>query len=143
MTENGPCAWSPMSTSDTPICTGCEETARDIAEAVLNYDLPGKLVREERPDEFAIDDDGNVIVLDTWQRNDESIMLRLMMASCTVSIETVAAWTLEQARLADAWACATMLSASDHDDIVVPPRPDFLPPYDSASSRNPITGELA
>lgn len=38
------------------------------------------------------------------------------------------AWTQEQRDVAYDWAMRVHLKASDNEDVVVPPRPDFLPP---------------
>jgi hypothetical protein len=50
----------------------------------------------------------------------------LRLVNQDVSYETVTNWTPERLRDAHAWAVATHLSASDND-VVVPPRPGFLP----------------
>jgi len=50
----------------------------------------------------------------------------LMLASVEVPIAAVAAWTSEERRAADDWASASVLYASDNDDIVVPPIPDHV-----------------
>lgn len=42
-------------------------------------------------------------------------------------IAVVATWTPEAMQAAMEWAACTHLYASDNDDVVVPPRPDFLP----------------
>jgi hypothetical protein len=79
---------------------------------------------------FAISDDGVMTALPAWPRNDHTTSLRLMMASITVDEATIATWTDNQCREADVWYCSVHLSASDNDDIQVPPKPDFLPEYD-------------
>lgn len=79
---------------------------------------------------FAVSDDGVMTALPAWPRNDNATMLRLLMASVTVAEGTIATWTDEQCREADVWSCSVHLSASDNDDIQVPPKPVFLPDYD-------------
>jgi hypothetical protein len=81
----------------------------------------------QREEEFAISDDGIVTALPTWKRDNEAIFMRLHLTSAYPTDEEVASWTDDQAREADIWACAAMLSASDNDDIQVPVRPAFLP----------------
>jgi ribosome modulation factor len=44
-----------------------------------------------------------------------------------VDAATVESWTLEQRAQVQEYAAAVHLSASDNDDVIVPPRPDFLP----------------
>jgi hypothetical protein len=79
---------------------------------------------------FAVSDDGVMTALPAWPRNDHATMLRLLMASVTVHETIIATWTDEQCREADVWSCSVHLSASDNDDIQVPPKPAFLPDYD-------------
>lgn len=78
---------------------------------------------------FVISDDGVMIALPAWPRNDHATSLRLMMASITVDEATIATWSDDQCREADVWACSVHLSASDNDDIQVPSKPAFLPDY--------------
>lgn len=42
------------------------------------------------------------------------------------SLDAIAAWSPEQSKQAQEWAAAVHLHASDNDDVVVPPKPDFL-----------------
>lgn len=76
---------------------------------------------------FAVSDDGVMIALPAWPRNDHTTMLRLMMAGITVDESAIATWNDDQCRDADVWSCSVHLSASDNDDIRVPHKPDFLP----------------
>lgn len=93
--------------------------------------------------DYDIDDDGVMTALPTWQRDNKSTFLRLQLVAVGPIEEAIVAdWTDEQVRQADIWAWTTHLSASDHDDIQVPPRPPHVPsfaPHDPA--RNPVTGE--
>lgn len=93
-----------------------------------------------------IDVEGGVqmVALETWKRDSHATYLRLMLVSADVDEATVAGWTDEQCKAADVWACSTHLSASDHDDIVVPERPAFVPllPPGGLAGRHPITGEI-
>lgn len=92
--------------------------------------------------DFDISDDGVMIALPTWQRNNEGTFLRLMLVDGHATTEAdVAGWTDEQCQQADIWAWTSHLSASDNDDIKVPLRPDFLRPGDHTANRHPITGE--
>ena len=67
----------------------------------------------------------------------------LALASTYVPSEQIAGWTAEQRDIAEAWACAAYLSASDNEDVEVPPRPDFLPPAWSPDDLRPpaVRGE--
>jgi hypothetical protein len=62
-----------------------------------------------------------------FDRNDEITRDFLEMVSMNVPIETIGTWTDEQVRLAEEYASAVHLNASDNDDVVIPPRPAFLP----------------
>lgn len=53
----------------------------------------------------------------------------LGMVDVSVTPEQVATWTREQRAAADDWAAKTHLHASDNDDVVVPPKPEFLNQY--------------
>lgn len=57
----------------------------------------------------------------------EALQVCLILVGLEPSLETIATWSTEQQRLALEWASATHFRASDNDDVVVPPRPDFLP----------------
>ncbi len=97
--------------------------------------------QQERFD-FDISDDGVMTALPSWQRDDKGTFLRLMLVDGHATTQAdIASWTDEQCQQADIWSWTTHLSASDHDDIKVPPRPDFLRPGDHAAGRHPITGE--
>jgi hypothetical protein len=51
----------------------------------------------------------------------------LSLVGVTVTAERIHdTWTAGQRDKAEAWASAMHLSANDHDDVVVPPRPEFL-----------------
>ncbi len=76
---------------------------------------------------FDITDAGEVVALDGWESDHVAIELRLLQASVEATQETIAGWTDDQCRQADCWAIAVQFNASDHDDIQVPPKPDFLP----------------
>lgn len=62
-----------------------------------------------------------------WRRDPRGTWLRLAMVSVEMSEEAVAAWSDEQLQLADCYCMSVHLSAGDHDDVIVPPRPDFIP----------------
>lgn len=47
-------------------------------------------------------------------------------AITTDRLAWISRWTSEQMEAAAAWAGATHMHASDHDDVVIPPRPVFL-----------------
>lgn len=51
----------------------------------------------------------------------------LLLVNVTVSASEIATWSAEQVQAAADWASAVHLSASDNDDVVVPPKPEFLP----------------
>lgn len=50
----------------------------------------------------------------------------LSLVDVSVTAEQAAGWTRAQRKQAVQWAAATHLSASDNDDVEVPPRPAFL-----------------
>ena len=66
-----------------------------------------------------------------WQRDNEAVLCALLLTSVAITPEAIAAWSDEQARLAQEWAIALHYHASDNDNVVVPPRPSFL---DAAST---------
>jgi hypothetical protein len=103
--------------------------ARDENAFPVRYffecELPAKATEPEA--DFDITKAGEVVALSTWKRNNESIFLRLLLVDADPNEEMIASWTDEQARLADCYAVAAHLSASDNDEIQVPPRPEFIP----------------
>lgn len=64
---------------------------------------------------------------DPWTRDPESTQGLLTLVGLEPSLDTIATWTDEQCQQAEAWAAAAHVNASDNDDVVVPPRPAFLP----------------
>lgn len=60
------------------------------------------------------------------ERNDALTSELLNMAGLDVSPQVIRDWTDEQCRAAEQWAGSRHLAASDHDDVVVPPKPEFL-----------------
>lgn len=62
-----------------------------------------------------------------WSRDNETVMSALLLVGDTeATAEEIAGWTDEQAQAAQEWALALHFYASDNDDVVVPPRPDFI-----------------
>lgn len=57
---------------------------------------------------------------------EEQLIGMLELVSIEASVETVQGWTPEQRRLAENYAVVGHIAVNDHDDIVVPPLPDFL-----------------
>jgi hypothetical protein len=55
----------------------------------------------------------------------------LLLVDVDVPVETIMGWTCQQRDLAEDWAAAQHLVASDNDDIEIPPKPDFLPPSET------------
>ena len=77
--------------------------------------------------DYQISDDGVMSATPDWQRDNRATGLRLLAChSIDIDADVIAGWTDDQVKLADIWAWSCALSASDHDDIQVPPRPDFL-----------------
>lgn len=129
---------------------------RKLAPDVANYammlldvmhELPAPTaVEPDREAEFDLVDAGDDMVrfvtLPAYCRNNESIFLRLMMTSADVDEATVAGWNDDQAKEADLWAVSVHCSASDHDDVLVPATPSFVPmlPPGIRPGRHPITG---
>jgi len=92
--------------------------------------------------DYEISDDGVMTATIGWRRDNDATALRLLAChSVDVPDHVIALWTDEQVKEADIWAWSCALSASDHDDIQVPPRPAFLPNARSSLMRHPITGE--
>ncbi len=83
---------------------------------------------DEEPPHFDFTEDGVMFALPTWVRNNEATFGRLLLVGDSgASEDDVAGWTDEQCQQADCWACSVHMSASDNDDIKVPPRPAFVP----------------
>lgn len=93
--------------------------------------------------DYEIGNDGVMTETPEWVRDNLATTLRLLSChSIDAPIELVETWTDDQVKQADIWAWSCYLSASDNDDMQVPPRPDFLPEAtDRWAGRNPITGE--
>ncbi|MBY9045401.1 hypothetical protein, partial [Pseudomonas fluorescens] len=51
----------------------------------------------------------------------------LLMGDVDISEERVATWTPDDLAVAYDWAMRRHLAASDNDDVIVPPRPAFIP----------------
>lgn len=85
---------------------------------------------------FEITDDGQVMALPSWQREDFILRARLESVSIIVCEDTVLDWTDEQCKMADCWAIATSFSASDNKGIQVPEKPSFLPDESSFEVMN-------
>lgn len=51
----------------------------------------------------------------------------LLMGDVDISEERVATWTPDNLATAYDWAMRRHLAASDNDDVIVPPRPAFIP----------------
>lgn len=85
----------------------------DIPEGmvVMSIELAGELIEGTYP----ADQDDPEVTRDL-----------LMLASVDVPIEAVASWSPEERKAADDWASASVLYASDNDDVVVPPIPDHV-----------------
>lgn len=100
------------------------------------------ITERDRAD-YDITDAGVMIALATWKRDDRATLLRLsLVAVGSIDEAIVGSWTDEQVQQADIWAWTTHLSAGDHDDIVVPPKPPHVPDFAPfPADRNPITGE--
>ncbi len=100
--------------------------AIDKAESQIRADAAREVRAATRYD-YDISDDGVMAATDAWQRDDDATWLRLLAChSVNVSMAVIAGWSDDQVKAADIWAWTSALSASDHDDIQVPPRPDFL-----------------
>jgi len=69
------------------------------------------------------DDDGPFL------RNDSVGVTTLSLVGITVDEAIISTWTDAQYWSAMDWATSEMLVASDHDDITIPPRPEFLEHY--------------
>ena len=119
-----------------------DDEARELDKAVEAFASRVDYDDQQERFDFDIDNDGVMTALPTWKRDDRGTYLRLMLVHGLATTQAdIASWTDEQCQQADIWACTTHLSASDHDDIKVPPRPDFLRPGNHAAGRHPITGE--
>ena len=51
----------------------------------------------------------------------------LLMGDVDIGEERIAKWSDEERAIAYDWAMRRHLAASDNDDVVVPPRPPFIP----------------
>ena len=79
--------------------------------------------------------DGNPIEpgLLLTEETERSLMIQevetalLLTSDTNANTALIESWTDEQRTLAFDWAMALHFSASDNDDVVVPPRPDFIP----------------
>lgn len=73
-----------------------------------------------------------------------SDLLSLVMHEDTPPATAVARWSPERRREAEAWAAATHLHASDHDDVEVPPEPAWLvdgPPWCESCGAHATIGD--
>ncbi|ARQ01918.1 hypothetical protein CAK95_24570 [Pseudorhodoplanes sinuspersici] len=104
------------------------DEALDIADQTLAK--IGKPIVRPYDAQFNISDDGIVTATAAWKRDNEATICRLLLTSVRVSDQDVFKWRDDQVREADCWALAVHFSASDNDDIKVPPKPTFLPDYE-------------
>ncbi|HXC39234.1 MAG TPA: hypothetical protein VN667_09830, partial [Burkholderiales bacterium] len=68
-------------------------------------------------------------------RDNERAANRLLLVGFEVPEETIAAWTNEQWILATEYALAAHFNASDNEDVIVPPVPDFLHDFEERGPR--------
>jgi hypothetical protein len=61
-----------------------------------------------------------------WDRDNEATHDLLSLVDRDIPLSIIESWTDEQCHVADEWAGAAMLQASDNDDIEVPPIPDCV-----------------
>ena len=65
-----------------------------------------------------------------WCRDDkQTYYVLLLIGGHEVTQEAVASWSDEDCQLAENWAMATHLQASDNDDIEIPPVPSCVIPF--------------
>jgi len=84
--------------------------------------------------------DGRLVLTPAYYEQPERVLDALLLTGdADATAEEVAAWTPEQRKRAAEWALSLHTAASDNDDVLVPPRPDFIRRQDW-SSRNPIAG---
>lgn len=114
-----------------------------FANAMASADPKSVMQRAKvsRDYDYEISDYGVMTATANWRRDDAATTLRLVGChSIDLPLGTVASWTDDQVKQADIWAWSSALSASDHDDMQVPPKPDFIPDA-KPLTRHPITGE--
>jgi hypothetical protein len=87
------------------------------AEAYAVALLEGRAEVPKRPDFFPSKDE---------EVTPESVLASLLLVEVRLDLETVAGWSPIQRDLAFDWSRAVQLSASDHDDVVVPEKPGFV-----------------
>lgn len=114
--------------TDTPEDT--LEEARKALDAIWNECDARLAVSVEQDglfDEGEWSDDGRLTLAPAYYDNPERVHSALMVCGdADADPEEVAAWTPEQRKLAAEWALSIHAAASDNDDVVVPPRPDFI-----------------
>lgn len=98
----GGCSWA-----EPDLCSAC-----DLAPASAEA--------------YAVDDFGGLYATEHWKRDDQATSDRLLMCDVHITAATLAALTKDQVQAADLWAISAYADASDND-VLVPPRPDFLP----------------
>lgn len=67
----------------------------------------------------------------------------LLCGDAEAELAEVQGWSALQRKTAAEWALALYTAASDNDDVVVPPRPEFVRRGAAWAARNPVTGEPA
>lgn len=79
-----------------------------------------------------------------WTRDDERTrdILSLTGQGACVPLEAIKSWTDEQCETAENWAGATHLNASDNDDVVVPPIPEWVSVHDTPENREKFEKEM-
>jgi len=84
--------------------------------------------REDKPDDLG---------------DPEAVVDLLLLVDVEVELAEVQKWTLFQREQAAKWAGAVHLSASDNDDVEVPPCPSWVPPDETAKrlAERTTTGE--
>jgi len=79
------------------------------------------------PDEGEWSEDGKLTLTAAYYDQPNRVYLSLLLTGDADATEAeVAAWTPEQRKAAAEWAISAHTSASDNDDVVVPPRPAFI-----------------
>lgn len=74
--------------------------------------------------------------VDEWKRDDKvTVYMLALVMDFTLGFEemvdAVSSWSDTMVRMAEDWAGAVHLKASDNDDVLVPEKPSFLDQYES------------
>lgn len=116
-----------------------EETGVDMLEIPASLARPmfyDEFAPHETADDFVEASPGVLAISQNWKRDNFVTSCRLAMVAIEVEPDVIAGWSDEQVQQAELWAISASYHASDNDDVIFPPRPEFLAAYEPTPAQS-------